>query len=128
MKIILSIISLLIVLLATPQPTPTQNIIQYEVLKQWTFPMSGFGGIGMDILVSEKATKDEVLNLARYLRTIHGKGGIMINIFDSKEAYLNRENLQYPEKKYFRHFLVQITKNPVTGFDKIEWVAEGRDH
>ncbi len=103
-----------------------QLYIPYETLRQWTVPS---GGIGMEILVSEKATKERVLALARHLRSKYlSEGFILIQVFDSKEAYLNRDNPSYPEKKYFKHFLVDLVRNPKTGYDEITWVAEGRDH
>lgn len=49
-------------------------------------------------------------------------------IFDSKEAYLHRDDPKYPEEKYWTHFLVNVVRNPKTGFDEVNWVAVGRDH
>jgi hypothetical protein len=106
------------------------DLIPFEVLKNWQIPP---GGIGMIILVSEKATKDEVMKLAvklreRYIHKYKGKGGIYIDIFDSKEAWLNRDNPKYPEAKFDRSWLVNINVNPYTGYDKIEWTAIGRKY
>lgn len=111
----------------TKAPAETkQSIIAYETLRRWTIPA---GGVGMEILVSVKATKEEVLALARHLRSNYlSKGFVIIRIFDSKEAYLHRDDPNYPEDKYFKHFLVDVMRNPKTGYDKINWVAEGRDH
>jgi len=127
------ILSLTILLfLNSYQKTEAQKdarLIPFEVLKKWQIPP---GGIGMIILVSEKTTKGEVMELAVRLREQHldkckkGKGGIWIDIFDSKEAWLNRDNPKYPDAKFDRSWLVNICVNPNTGFDKIEWTAIGR--
>lgn len=83
----------------------------------------------MEILVAEEATKEEVLSLAAHIKSNFSPTGfLIIQIFDSKEAYLHRDNFRYPEEKYFKHFLVDVVRNPKTGYDKINWVAEGRDH
>jgi hypothetical protein len=83
----------------------------------------------MIILVSEEATKEEVLTLAYHLRSKNlSMGWIWIDIFDSKEAYLHRDDPNYPEEKYSKHWLVNAMRNPKTDHDKINWVAEGRDH
>jgi len=100
--------------------------IDYQVIRQWEVPA---GGIGMDILVSEDATKEEVLALANSLRSEYLPGGyIYIQIFDSLSTYNHREDLTYPEEEYFKHFLVDIKRNPKTGYDEILWVAKERGH
>jgi hypothetical protein len=111
----------------TMAPVETkQSIIAYETLRRWTIPA---GGVGMEILVSENATKEEVLALARHLRSNSPpKGLLIINIFDSKEAYLHRDDPNYPEERYSKHWLVNVLGKRETGDDKINWVAEGRDH
>jgi len=103
-----------------------QHFITYETLRQWTPPA---GGIGMAILVAEEATKEEVLALAQHLRSNYSsRGSLWIDIFDSKEAYLHRDDPNYPEKEYSKHWLAHVFRNPKTGEEKIDWVAEGRDH
>lgn len=103
-----------------------QSVIDYETLRRWTIPA---GGVGMEILVAEEATKEEVLSLAVHIKSnFFPTGFLIIQIFDSEEAYLHRDNPIYPEEKYFKHFLVDVVRNPKTGYDKINWVAEGRDH
>jgi hypothetical protein len=109
----------------TPKETK-QNIITYETLRQWTIPA---GGVGMQILVSDEATKDEVLSLAKHLRSNSSpKNFFILHIFDLEEAFLNRDNPDYSDEKYFKHFLVSAVRNPKTGYNKINWMAEGRDH
>ena len=115
----------LVQLLMGCQQQVQQNIIPFEIIRQWTI---GAGGNGMDILVSEQVTKDQALQLAEHLRAKYSRGFLMVNIFDSKEAYLHRDDANYPEKEYFKHFLIQIIRNPNTGANELTWAAEGRDH
>lgn len=105
---------------------PKPVLPKYEVLREWEIPA---GGIGMNILVSQKAKKEEVLALARHLRIKNKpKGYIFIHIFDSREAWRNRDNESYPQEKYMKHFLATVTVNPRTGMDKVRWTAEGRGY
>ena len=104
--------------------TEAPKTIDYQVIGQGAIP-----GIGMTILVSENATKADVLALANSLRSKYLSGGyISIDIFDSLEAYNHRDDMTYPEAEYWKHYLVNIVRNPSTGYDKVYWAAEGRDH
>jgi len=106
--------------------TAKGSLIKYETLRQSNIPA---GGVSMDILVSEDATKEEVLSLAKYFRsTCLPDHFILVNIFDLREAYLHRDDPNYPEEKYGKHWLVEMHRNPKTGSDEINWVGEGRDH
>jgi len=115
----------------TQQKTETsmaakQPLSEFKTLRRWNIPA---GGIGMELLVSEKATKKEVIALAQYLRSKYSsKGFINIEIFDLEEAYLHRDDPSYPEKKYFKHYLISAVRNPKTGYEKINWMARGRNH
>ena len=90
----------------------------------------------MELLVDESATKEEVLALAAYLWEEHSDGYIVIDIFDSLEAYAAREMetrighlpSNYSDEEYWKHHLVNIIRNPKTGYDEIKWVAEGRGY
>ncbi|MDP8239985.1 MAG: hypothetical protein P9X24_12915 [Candidatus Hatepunaea meridiana] len=109
-----------------PVSQPKIEMIEFEVLRSWT---PGRKGTGMEILVSKKATKEQVMKLAHFLRKKYKLGGfIWISIFDSREAWKHRDDESYPSDKYFKHFLAQISVNPNTGHDKVSWVAEGRGY
>ncbi len=90
----------------------------------------------MELLVSETATKDEVLALATYLRQEHSEGYLYIDIFDSLEAHAARQTeartghlpSNYSDEEYWKHHLVSISRNPKTGYDEIQWVAQGRGY
>jgi len=105
---------------------PKKPSITFKTLRRWDIPA---GGIGIELLVSEKATKKEVMALAQHLRSKYlSKGFVNIQIFDSEEAYLHRDDTSYPEKKYFKHYLISLVRNPKTGYYEINWMAKGRDH
>jgi len=124
--LVLAVLTIMLLAISCGPTAPPPEILDYQVLREWDIPA---GGIGMDLLVSETATKEEVLALATHLRAKYlPRGFIFISIFDSSEAYLRREDTSYPEEEYFKHFLVQITRNPKTGYDQIEWVAKGRGY
>jgi len=105
--------------------------IDYQVLREWKIPA---GGVGMELLVDETATKDEVLALAAHLREEYSDGYLIIDIFDSLEAHAARETeartgqLPISEEEYWKHHLVMIFRNSKTDYDEIQWVAEGRGY
>lgn len=87
------------------------------------------GGATLEILVSKRENKDDIMKLAQMIfEENSSKGSLILNIFDSYEAYLNRDNPNYPEEEYWKHFLVQGINNPSNGYQNLEWVAENRDH
>jgi|WetSurMetagenome_2_1015567.scaffolds.fasta_scaffold304766_2 hypothetical protein len=113
------------------KPIEEKPPINYEILRSWTIPTSHTpgGGYGMELLVSDSTTQDQAINLARYFHKKRKRDEfLIIQIFDSREAYDNRDNENYPEEKYFKHFLVDMTVNPNTDYDRVSWVAKGRDH
>ena len=122
---------IIFLILGPTLPSHSESLINYEVLKNW----SKNSLVGMQILVSEKSTKEQVMALAKHFRSKYDGSFISIYIFDSKETPLHQADLgdfgswqNYTEEQYYKHWLVLITRNTSTGFDKIEWVAEGRDH
>ena len=105
---------------------PAAPTLDYQVLREWDIPA---GGIGMELLVSETAIKEEVLTLATYLRSKYSyKGYVFISILDSKEAQTNKIQGTMSDEEFRKHFLVQITRNPKTGYDEIEWLATERGY
>ncbi len=99
--------------------------IDYEILKRVDFN----DGLTLEVLVSEQSAKSDVMALARSLKKEHSKDKkLYINIFDSKDAYKNRDNINYPEAEYSKHWLVAVSINKYTGHEALDWVAEGRDH
>ena len=105
---------------------PTAPTLDYQVLREWDIPA---GGIGMELLVSETAIKEEVLTLATYLRSKYSyKGYIFITIYDSKEAQISSLQGSLSDEGFLKHVLVTIFRNPKTGYDEIEWLATERGY
>ena len=104
------------------QVSEKQYTLEHKILKQWNFEDNG---LGLIVLVSEKASKQEVLKLAEYLKNAHRDKELIIDIYDSEEAYLNRDNHAFSEEEYSKHLLVQIAH---WDDEKIKWSAVERDH
>ena len=98
-----------------------KNIV-YEVLKN---KKRGDGKVFLDVLVSETASKQDVLRLAESLRREHAGKFATIGIYDSREAFQRQADEAYPEKDLLRHSLVVISGD--LG-EEIRWIGEGRDH
>ena len=126
------VIAVLTIMLLAISCGPTAPI-DYQVLREWKIPA---GGIGMEFLVNESATREEVLALADHLREEYSDGYLIMDIFDSLEAHAARETetrtghlpSNYSDEEYWKHHLVNIIRNPKTGYDEIQWVAEGRGY
>lgn len=98
--------------------------ISYEVLRRWT---PGRSGTGLELLVSPTAKRIEVMQLANHLTNQYRSEGLVVMfIFDSREAWANRQNDSYPEKEYWKHSLVAVMSPPLSGEPEVRWTAEGR--
>jgi hypothetical protein len=108
---------------AKAQADEERKTISYEILKQ--IPR-GDRKLIIDVLVSERATKQEILKLAGNLRREYaGKYGV-ITIYDSRVASQRHHDESYPEKELFLHWLVELAD-----WDEgkeIKWLAPERDH
>lgn len=99
--------------------------IPFKIIKRGNM---GTRGISLVLIVPGKMTKEEVMKLAKQIQDSSSKTLLFIQIFDSIEAYKNQGNDKYPEKKYWKHFLVDMAINPSSGINRVDWVAEGRNH
>jgi hypothetical protein len=110
----------------TPPKKESSIFISYDVLRRWT---PGRSGTGLDLLVSPIATRVEVMQLANHLvNQYRSSGQVIIFIFDDRKAWANRDNSAYPQKEYFKHFLVSVMSPPNSpGESEVKWVAEGRE-
>lgn len=134
--LVIFVIAVLIALMTGPtrneKPIRQGNVktIPYAVVGKWDKATA----FGMDILVDETASREDVMNLAKSLQRQNNAGKYCtINIFDSREAQRRHLDESYSEQELSRHWLVVI----VAGGEKvmkskdhqeIRWVAEGRDH
>lgn len=102
-----------------------EKIIDYQILRSW---VPGKTGTGLEILVSPNSTKEEVLALAKSLvQQYRSTGFIVAMIFDSEEAWANRDNDKYSEEKFFKHKLVHIWVPALSDGKEITWTGEKRD-
>jgi len=92
--------------------------ISYEILK-----IRRLGNdvcVYIDILIIGDSNKEQISKLINNFRNQYQLSSfIMINIFDLKEAWLNRDNLNYPQSKYDEHFIAQLIVNKNTGYEKL---------
>ena len=129
--LVLAVLTIMLLAVSCGPTAPPPKTLDYQVLREWDIPA---GGIGMELLVDDSATKEEVLALAAHLREEHSDGYIYIDIFDSVAAQRARltevrtGQLPISEEEYWKHHLVMIKLNPNTGLDEIQWVAEGRGY
>ncbi len=101
----------------------SEKTMPYEVLEKKHRPDGKFI---MSLLVSETATKEDVMKLAESLRREHAGKIASISIFDSSEAWRRHLDETYPEKELSRHWLLVIDGDR-SGGEEIRWVAEGRN-
>lgn len=123
-KLILAVSIALIVWECSSKTEKANYPIQFEVIQSQNIPA---GGIRLTILVSENETQEDVMALARMLFYENSKkGNIFLQIFDSREVLSNRDNPNYSEREYWKHFLVDASYNSSTGSKDLKWVAENR--
>ncbi len=84
----------------------------------------GNSGLSLNILVRKSTSKEDVLKIAKKIRSTFPGKILDVSIFDSEESFKNRNNDKYPDSKYFRHYLVQMNVNPHTGFNEIKWMKK----
>jgi hypothetical protein len=109
-------------------PQPDEKLIPFEVLKEWR---RGDGKVFLYVLVSEKASKADVMKLAEHLWQRDDIA--TLNVFDARAAFESeqwqeqnlRDNPAYPQKELSRHWLAQGLEKSEGG--KVEWIAQGRE-
>jgi hypothetical protein len=97
-----------------PPPVP------YEVLSEWQVA----GKLCQELLVAESTSRADAMALGEWLKQNHEGQFFLIFVYDSREAWRNRDNDRFPEKKFWRHYLVGVSADPPC----VTWMAEGRGH
>ena len=99
--------------------------IPFEILNEIVLPNK----VSLYIYVDPEYTQSEILALGAYFRDVkyENVSTLYIAIFDSKEAYENRNKVPiYSESTFKRYFLIQYIRNPETRLDKLTWIGVGR--
>ncbi len=101
------------------------QVIEHAVLRDWK-PNNDYRGLGMEILVSDKATADELVALIKKLAA--GREHVNIRVYSSQEAYRQEQRQTYGEA-YKRGYLLFYVKNlsgrgPFDGSNEIRWMQE----
>jgi hypothetical protein len=101
------------------------QVIEYSVLRDWK-PNKDYLGLGLEILVGEEATEEELVALIKNLagRREH----VNIRVYSSQEAYRQEQRQSYGDA-YKRGYLLFYVKNlsgrgPFDGLNEIRWMQE----
>jgi len=101
------------------------QVIEHSVLRDWK-PNNGYRGLGLEILVSDEATADELValikNLARRREHVH------IRVYSSQEAYRQEQRQTYGDaykSGYLLFYIKNLTgRGPFDGLNEIRWMQE----
>ena len=101
------------------------QVIDYTVLRDWK-PNKDYRGLGLEILVGEEATEEELVALIKKLA--RGREHVTIRVYSSQEAYRQEQRQTYGEA-YKRGYLLFYVKNlsgrgPFDGSNEIRWMQE----
>jgi hypothetical protein len=89
------------------------------------------GRLVMDVLVSEKESKENVIKLGTFLSRKYAGKYAFISIYDARRALQAGivEDLAYPQKEFDLHcLLVADWGGDLREKEEIRWCAKGRDH
>ena len=101
------------------------QVIEHSVLRDWK-PNRDYRGLGLEILVSDEATEEELIEL---IQTLAGRReNVNIRVYSSNEAYRQEQRQSYGDA-YKRGYLLFYIKNltgrgPFDGFNEIRWMQE----
>ena len=101
------------------------QVIEHTVLRDWK-PNKDYRGLGLEILVGEEATEEELIALIKKLA--RGREHVHIRVYSSQEAYRQEQRQTYGEA-YKRGYLLFYVKNlsgrgPFDGSNEIRWMQE----
>ncbi|MCH6569990.1 MAG: hypothetical protein IH794_07770 [Acidobacteria bacterium] len=101
------------------------QVIEHSVLRDWK-PNRDYRGLGLEILVSDEATEEELIEL---IQTLAGRREhVNIRVYSSNEAYRQEQRQSYGDA-YKRGYLLFYIKNltgrgPFDGLNEIRWMQE----
>ncbi len=100
-------------------------LIEHFVLRDWK-PNNDYRGLGLEILVSEEAREEELIELIQTLAA--GREHVNIRVYSTKEAYRQEQRQTYGDA-YKSGYLLFYIKNlsgrgPFDGLNEIRWMQE----
>jgi len=99
--------------------------LTYEVLRGPWKPNDAPQGLGLELLIPESATQDQIIRLLRELAA--GKDPVFINVWTSRQAWEDGKRNIYDG--YDEHLICGYVKNMTGrgvfgGFNEIRWMQE----
>ena len=106
----------------------TGQVIEHSVLREWN-PDNDFRGLGLEILVSDEATEDQLVSLIKTLAA--ASDHVNIRVYSSEEAYREEQSQSYGDA-YKRGYLLFYVKNFTgnglfDGLNEIRWMQQTGD-
>ncbi len=103
----------------------TGQVIEHSVLREWK-PNNDFRGLGLEIMVSDEDTEDQLVDLIKTLAA--ASDHVNIRVYSSEEAYREERRQSYGEA-YQRGYLLFYIKNlsgsgPFDGLNEIRWMQQ----
>ena len=101
------------------------QVIEHSVLRDWK-PNRDYRGLGLEILVSDEATEEELIEL---IQTLAGRReNVNIRVYSSNEAYRQEQRQSYGDA-YKRGYLLFYIKNltgrgTFDGLNELRWMQE----
>ncbi len=101
------------------------QVIEHSVLRDWK-PNKDYRGLGLEILVNEEATAQELVAL---IKKLAGKREhVNIRVYGSQEAYRQEQRQTYGDA-YQNGYLLFYVKNltgrgPFDGLNEIRWMQQ----
>jgi len=101
------------------------QVIEHSVFRDWK-PNRDYRGLGLEILVSDEATEEELIELIQ--RLAGRRENVNIRVYSSNEAYRQEQRQSYGDA-YKRGYLLFYIKNltgrgPFDGLNEIRWMQE----
>lgn len=83
-----------------------------------------FGGASGQIQVAAGSSKEDVVGLLRAMLRERNQPHFAVHVYDSGDAFENRNNFDYPNEEYFGHLIAQAYRHPALDRDEIYWHPE----